>query len=136
MVALSVLLAIVLGVAALVALSLLASAVTFGLFAIAPHLQNSWLGVEITIRKWRLPDRVWRDEQPFAVSICLHPLTNPPSYLVGLVRDGSAHRIAFSGDKKDARVINDPMCMKAWLWTLQERHGYDPFVVVPPKGRN
>ena len=132
MIALSVLLACLLGVAALVGLTVLASAITFGLFAIAPHLQHSFLNVEITVRKWRLPEKQWREEQPFAVSICVHPLRNT-EYLVGITRDGGIHKVVFSADKSRAIVLRDMLALKAWCWTLEERHGVDAFVVVPFK---
>jgi len=135
LIVLGVLLGVLMGIAALLTMVLLAGALVAGLFTVAPHLESSWLNVQITVGKWRMPDKTWTEEQPFRVALCVSPLRKP-SYLVGLVRERGVHRIAWSNDKAHARVVEDKLALRSWLWTLEERHGLNVFVCVPPERRS
>jgi len=123
----------------LVFMTIVATILAAGVFYLLPQLEQTWAAVSLwvlALHAARVAARALKrtpdDPEPqFAVSVCIHPLGNP-EYLVGFVPcDRGTHRIAWSNDKAHARVIEDKLALKAWIWTLEEGH-FDVFVCVPP----
>ncbi|HWZ97271.1 MAG TPA: hypothetical protein VN025_05875 [Candidatus Dormibacteraeota bacterium] len=126
-------------VVALVFMTIIASILAAGIFLLVPRLQETWVSISLWVLAKHAVMVAARELQQrtagsletppqFAVAICVSPLRSP-EYLVGL----SGRKPIWSRDKTDARIIGDLLATKAWMFTLEERHGYeDVFVCVPP----
>lgn len=132
MIALSVLLGIFIGVAALVFLALFAAILTTGLYFIIPRLQETFAAVPFSVL-WRhyreslsrpLLTEKTPEQPPVFVVLCQNPIKEP-AYLVGLSRG----RVVFTNDKREAKALElGDLAVRAWLHTLDDRHGVDCFV--------
>ncbi len=129
---------LIIGFAALVGLvflAIIAAILAAGIFFLLPQLEQTWAAVSLWVLALhaarvaaRALQRTPDDPEPqFAVSICIRPLRST-EYLVGL----SGRTPVWSGNKDDARVIEDLLATRAWVYTLEERHGLNVFVCVPP----
>ena|SRR5438552_1196883 len=139
MIALSVLLGIAVGIAALVFLTLLAALLTTGLYYLIPRLQETFAAIPFSVL-WRhyreslsrpLNDKAV-EATPTLIVLCKEPLRNP-GYLVGL----AGRNPVFTPDKVSAKRLElGDLAVKQWVYVLEDRHGIDCFLcfaeVVPP----